>query len=66
MGPAALIFHKISYAGIFEEGGTINGNPVLWIILLAAQVAISRAMLADTTARPDNDFTDRPPWPLSC
>lgn len=31
MSPAAVIRHKIDYAGIFEEGGTISGNPLLWI-----------------------------------
>lgn len=31
MSPAAVIKHKIDYAGIFEEGGQITGNPLLWI-----------------------------------
>ncbi len=30
---AAWIFHKIPYAGVFEEGATIPGNPLLWIPL---------------------------------
>ncbi|WP_353842903.1 DUF6441 family protein, partial [Mesorhizobium sp.] len=30
---AALIFHNIRYAGIFEEGGTISGKPRLWLPL---------------------------------
>jgi hypothetical protein len=31
MGPAAVITHNIPYANIFEEGGTISGNPLLWL-----------------------------------
>jgi hypothetical protein len=31
--PAALIYSKIDYAGIFEEGGTIAGKPLLWLPL---------------------------------
>jgi Family of unknown function (DUF6441) len=27
----AVIFHKIGYAGVFEEGATIAGKPLLWI-----------------------------------
>jgi len=27
----AIIFHKYSIAGIFEQGGTIQGKPLLWI-----------------------------------
>jgi hypothetical protein len=30
---AALVYHKIPYAGIFERGGTITGKPLLWIPL---------------------------------
>src|ERR1700745_2725921 len=28
--PAAFIFHKIRYAGVFEEGAVIGGQPLLW------------------------------------
>lgn len=31
--PAALAFHRIPYAGIFETGGTIAGSPLLWLPL---------------------------------
>lgn len=31
--PAALVFHKISYSSVFEEGATIAGKPLLWIPL---------------------------------
>lgn len=27
----AIIFHKIGLAGVFEEGATIQGKPLLWI-----------------------------------
>lgn len=30
---AALIHHKIQYAGVFEEGATIRGKPFLWLPL---------------------------------
>lgn len=30
---AAWIYHKIPYAGVFEEGATIPGRPYLWIPL---------------------------------
>lgn len=30
---AALVYHKIPYADIFETGGTINGAPKLWLPL---------------------------------
>ena len=29
--PAALIFHQIPYAGVFETGMTIQGKPLLWL-----------------------------------
>lgn len=31
--PAAFIYHKIPYAGVFEEGATISGKPMLWLPL---------------------------------
>lgn len=33
LNPAAFIFHRIPYAGIFENGGTIAGSPLLWLPL---------------------------------
>lgn len=30
---AALIYHKIQYAGVFEEGALIKGSPYLWLPL---------------------------------
>src|SRR3954470_15419731 len=31
--PAAFIYHKIRYAGVFEEGAVIRGQPLLWLPL---------------------------------
>ncbi len=31
--PAAFIFHKIRYAGVFEDGAIIGGAPFLWLPL---------------------------------
>ena len=29
--PAALVYHKINFAGVFETGVTIAGRPLLWV-----------------------------------
>lgn len=31
LNAAGIVYHKISYAGIFQEGGTIAGRPLLWL-----------------------------------
>jgi hypothetical protein len=31
--PAAFLYHKISYAGVFETGMTITGKPLMWLPL---------------------------------
>lgn len=31
LSPAALIFDKIRYSEIFQTGGTISGDPMLWL-----------------------------------
>lgn len=33
LDPAATVYHKIPYAGVFETGKTIAGSPYLWIPL---------------------------------
>jgi hypothetical protein len=33
MDPAGWIYHKIPYAGVFEDGAKIAGSPYLWIPL---------------------------------
>jgi hypothetical protein len=33
MRPAALIYHKVPYAVVFEEGAVIRGKPLLWLPL---------------------------------
>jgi Family of unknown function (DUF6441) len=32
-GAAALIYHKVPYAQVFEEGAGIHGKPLLWLPL---------------------------------
>lgn len=39
---AAVIYHKIPYAGVFEEGATIRGKPRLWIPMRHAPKKIGR------------------------
>jgi hypothetical protein len=29
--PSLRVFHRVGFAGIFEEGGTIQGRPLLWL-----------------------------------
>ena len=33
VNPAANVYHKIPYAGVFEEGAEIRGKPKLWLPL---------------------------------
>ncbi|RWF44300.1 MAG: hypothetical protein EOS65_02680 [Mesorhizobium sp.] len=33
MDAAALVYHKIQYAGVFDEGAVIGGSPFLWLPL---------------------------------
>lgn len=33
LNAAVWVYHKIPYAGIFEEGGRIHGKPMLWVPL---------------------------------
>jgi len=33
MHPAAFVYHKIRYAGVFEDGAVIGGQPLLWLPL---------------------------------
>jgi hypothetical protein len=33
MAPAGYIYHKIPYAGVFEDGARIAGSPYLWLPL---------------------------------
>jgi hypothetical protein len=42
--PAALVFHKIRYAGVFEEGAVIGGKPLLWLPLSNVPVRRGRPM----------------------
>ncbi|RWB26894.1 MAG: hypothetical protein EOQ42_28325 [Mesorhizobium sp.] len=42
MNAAALIYHNIHYAGVFEEGATITGKPRLWLPLPSAPKRVGR------------------------
>jgi hypothetical protein len=39
--PAALIYHKVPYARVFEEGAVIHGKPRLWLPLPNAPMALA-------------------------
>lgn len=41
--PAGFIWHKISWAWIFEHGGTIDGKPLLWLALPIIPLASGRS-----------------------
>jgi hypothetical protein len=41
LDPAALAFHKIPYAGIFETGGRIAGKPLLWVPISGTPARVS-------------------------
>ena len=49
--PAAFVFHKIRYAGIFEEGAAIAGKPLLWLPLSNVPLRRGRPMLPSEYAR---------------
>src|SRR5690242_11406255 len=49
--PAAFIFHKIKYAGAFEEGAVIAGKPLLWLPLGNVPVRRGRPMTPSQYAR---------------
>ena len=42
--PAAFIFHKIRYAGVFEDGAVIGGQPFLWLPLPTVPLRRGRPM----------------------
>lgn len=50
--PAGFVFHKIGYAGVFQEGAQIAGKPLLWLPTSEApQGERGRAMSARQYAR---------------
>jgi uncharacterized protein DUF6441 len=51
MRPAAFIFHKIRYAGLFEEGAVISGQPLLWLPLPNVPLRRGRPMTPSQYAR---------------
>ena len=48
---AAFIFHKIRYAGVFEEGAVISGQPLLWLPLPNVPLRRGRPMTPSQYAR---------------
>jgi hypothetical protein len=42
LSATAHIYHKIPYAGVFEEGATIRGRPRMWIALPNAPQRLGR------------------------
>jgi hypothetical protein len=42
--PAAFIYHKIRYAGVFEDGTVIHGQPLLWLPLANVPLRRGRPM----------------------
>src|SRR3974390_1830247 len=44
--PAAFIWHKITYAEVFEEGKTIQGQPMLWVRLSKKPKGLTPALAA--------------------
>jgi Family of unknown function (DUF6441) len=51
MRPAAFIFDKIRYAGVFEEGAVISGQPLLWLPLPNVPLRRGRPMTPSQYAR---------------
>ena len=51
MRPAAFIYHKIRYAGVFEDGAVIGGQPLLWLPLPGVPIRRGRPMTAAQYAR---------------
>ena len=45
MNAAAFIWHKIPYAGVFEDGDTISGKPLLWLPLKSTPQRIGRSKM---------------------
>lgn len=42
MRAAVHIYHRIGYAGVFEEGAVISGSPFLWLPLPTAPLRVGR------------------------
>jgi hypothetical protein len=51
MRPAGFIFDKIRYAGVFEEGAFIRGQPFLWLPLAGVPLRRGRPMTPGQYAR---------------
>lgn len=42
MSPAVFVHHKIPYAGLFEDGGTVTGSPMMWLPLPTTPQKVAR------------------------
>jgi hypothetical protein len=42
MSAAVFVHHKIPYANLFEEGGSVKGNPMLWLPLPGTPLRVGR------------------------
>jgi Family of unknown function (DUF6441) len=62
LSPAAFVYDKIDYSGVFEEGATISGKPYLWIALPGAVPSSSRR---SDHPMPPSEYQDRI-GPLVC
>lgn len=67
--PSAWVFDKIEYAGIFEDGGKISGDPLLWLPLSGTPQRISGnivrpSKLASAIGQRLVSFTSRSGTPL--
>lgn len=49
--PAALIYHNIPYADVFESGAQIRGNPKLWLPLKTTPKRIGRKRVTPANVR---------------
>jgi hypothetical protein len=58
MRPAALIYHKVPYAVVFEEGAVIHGKPLLWLPLPNAPMGAGGRRI------PAARFRQQVGWPL--
>ncbi len=58
MRAAALIYHKVPYAEVFEEGAVIHGKPLLWLPLPNAPFGAGGRRI------PASKFRQLVGWPL--
>jgi hypothetical protein len=57
---AALIYHKISYASIFEDGANISGKPTLWLPMPNIPKKLNGKKLSPKTFKGPLQYVKRP------